>query len=77
LRGENTMKNGIKLAIVGTVTLSLGVIIGFKSCQKLISVMLDDKDYVEKIANEVLVKKIGKEKLERMAKIYYEKEIVK
>lgn len=53
------MKNLTKSIILGTVTLGCGTVIGWKLCKAAIVSMLMEK-------------KIGKEKLERMAKIYYD-----
>jgi len=71
------MKNLTKSIILGTVTLGCGAVIGWKLCKAAIVSMIHDKEFREKAAGDILVeveKKIGKEKLERMAKIYYERD---
>lgn len=73
------MKNLTKRIILSTVTLGCGTVIGWKLCKAAIISMLHDKEFMEKAVGDILgkmEKKIGKEKLERMAKIYFEEEIV-
>jgi len=73
------MKNLTKSIILGTVTLGCGTVIGWKLCKAAIVSMLHDKEFMEKAVGDILgkmEKKIGKEKLERMAKIYYERDTI-
>lgn len=71
------MKKLTKSIILGTVTLGCGAVIGWKLCKAAIISMIHDKEFREKAAGNILAeveRKIGKEKLERMAKIYYERD---
>lgn len=66
--------NKIKIALISAVSLGCGVVIGYKSCQKLILTMVHDKEHMKGIIGPILEREIGKDKLERMGKIYCEKE---
>ncbi len=68
------MKNGPKMIFLGTISLGCGIFIGFKACKSIILSMLNDKKYMSSKILPILEKKIGKERFERMAKIYYDKE---
>lgn len=69
------MKNLTKSIILGTVTLGCGTVIGWKLGKAAIVSMLHDKEFMEKAVGDILGK-IGKEKLERMTKIYYERDTI-
>lgn len=56
------------MIILGTVAFGSGIFIGFNICTAIISSMVKDENYMKS--------KIGKEKLERMTKIYYEKRVI-
>lgn len=70
------MKNGPKMILLGTISLSCGIFIGFKACKALISAMVNDEEYMSSKIIPILENKIGKDKLERMARIYYDREDV-
>jgi len=68
------MKNLTKSIILGTVTLGCGTVIGWKLCKAAILSMINDKEFMKKTVVDFLEREIGEEKLERMAKIYYERD---
>ncbi len=68
------MKNLTKSIILGTVTLGCGTVIGWKLCKAAILSMINDKEFMKKTVGDFLEREIGEEKLERMAKIYYERD---
>ena len=68
------MKNLTKRIILGTVTLGCGTVIGWKLCKAAILSMINDKEFMKKTVGDFLEREIGEEKLERMAKIYYERD---
>ena len=71
------MKSRTKMVILGTITFSCGMFIGFKVCKAIILSMVNDKEYMKSKIVPILEKHISIEKLDRMAKIYYEKEVIK
>ena len=70
------MNNRTKMVLLGTISLSCGIFIGFKACEVIISAMLKDKEYINKKILPIIEKKFGKDKLERIGKILYDKEDV-
>ena len=64
--------NKIKIALISTISLGCGVVIGYKACQKLILTMVNDTEYMKKIVTPILEKEFGKDRFERMAKAYYQ-----
>lgn len=67
------MNNKGKMLLVGSTMFGVGVFVGWKALKKTITLMVNDRKFMEDKILPVLEKKIGKEKLKRMTEIYYEK----
>jgi len=68
------MKFTTKMILFGTGTLSLGIFIGYKAFQKIMLLMVNDKDFMSRKIIPSIETIVGKDKLERIIKIYLEDE---